>query len=186
MKKLSFFLFCLLLTNCNQTKGNVNPTKNEEQNNNQKNKQEKSEIIEGISNHWYEVKFKNDENIIFVPCDYQNTEFIFKKNGQKIILETIEGQDGFEYDVLSVTNINEYTKRIKVLRNIDNVKFSYYVQKIDENNAIWTKGETYECDDCDWSNQDLDKLDLEQKSIRMVNQEGKNFYKIVKAPPCLE
>lgn len=149
-------------------------------------KEKNRTVVDGLSDHWYEVKYKEDENIIFVPCDYQNNEFIFKKVGNKTVLETIEGQDGFEYDVLSVTKLNESTRRVKVFRKGDNIKFSYYVQKIDEHNAIWTKGETYDCRDCDWSNQDLDSLDLKQISIRMVSEEGKSNYKVVKAPPCLD
>lgn len=146
MKKY-LILPMMLLVFCGKTKANSEIVPNTTFKEHQENPNE-SEIIPGISNHWTEIKYKDDGSIIFIPCDYQNTEFTVKKIKGKIFIEVKEGQDGWNLEVLNTKKINSSTTRIRV--KIDNMKFSYYVQKLDENNSFWTKAETYEYEGSDW------------------------------------
>lgn len=188
MKKI-LFVSGLTLLSCSQTEAknnaNISKIKEEKKTITSPINPVEDEIIPGLPNHWYEIKYKNNENVIFVPCDYQNTEFIFSKKNDKIFMKVIEGQDEVELAVMSVTKIGENTMRIRVKN--ENMKFSYFVQKVDSNFAIWTKAETFDCESCNWENEDLDKLDyLGQKSIRMVSQYSRDKCKTVQAPPCLD
>lgn len=182
MKKMLILAIAILIA-CSETKAN-HETGSEIANDQMVQADETSkEIIPGLSNHWVQIKYFKDESVIFVPCDFQNTEFIIKKENGKTLIDVIEGQDGLSLNVLSTTKINEKTTRIKV--EFSTIKFSYYVQKLEDGSAIWTKPEMYECETCRWENKDLDDLTyLEQKSIRTVAKEKTSSYKTVKAPPC--
>ena len=182
MKKNIILPALILFISCSDTKANTDLIieKNQKNISNIINKG----IIEGLPNHQHEIKYKKEESIIFIPCDAQNTEFIFKKTNGKIILEVIEGQDGGEFEVLSTKRIDSKTIKIRVKEG--NMKFSYYVQMINEDTAIWTKPETYYYEGADWENKDLDELDLPQKSIRMVSEQAKSKFKTVEEPPCME
>ncbi|MDF0717196.1 hypothetical protein PY092_13620 [Muricauda sp. 334s03] len=125
-----------------------------------------------LSNHWYEVKEIEGEAVIFIPCDYQNTEFIIENtNGENKFIE-ITGQDGWENTLEEIVPIDNATTKVTVIRP-DDAKITFVVTEISTYLSNWT-----------WEETGYDGSKAEY-SINMVPEEFKDKFKVVEEPPCM-
>ncbi|WP_127136660.1 hypothetical protein [Flagellimonas oceanensis] len=125
-----------------------------------------------LSNHWYEVKEIEGEAVIFIPCDYQNTEFIIEDtNGENKFTE-VTGQDGWENTLEEIVAIDDKTTKVTVTRP-DDVQITFIVTEISSYLSNWT-----------WEEKDYDGSVVEY-SINMVPEEFKDKFKVVEEPPCM-
>lgn len=126
-----------------------------------------------FSKHWYEISNIDGEDVIFVPCDYQNTEFIFEDaDGTNKMIE-VTGQDGWEDTVDEIITVDRKTTKVSVFRP-DHVKITFHVTKISEQLYNWT-----------WEEPDYDG-NTNEYSIDMTPEAYKDSYKTVEEPPCME
>ncbi|MDF0705674.1 MAG: hypothetical protein VX772_06995 [Bacteroidota bacterium] len=122
--------------------------------------------------HWHEVSTINGEQVIFIPCDYQNTEFIIEStNGENKFTE-VTGQDGWVNVLEEIVPIDDKTTKITVTRP-DDVQITFMVTEISSYLYNWT-----------WEEKDYDGSMVEY-SINMVPEEYKDQFKVVEEPPCM-
>lgn len=122
--------------------------------------------------HWYEVSNINGEQVIFIPCDYQNTEFILSNSDDKHEFVEVTGQDGWKSEIEEIIQIDNKTMKVSIVRP-DDLKVSFMVTEINTRLYNWT-----------WKERDYDGSMIEY-SINMTPQEHKDSFKVVEEPPCM-
>lgn len=125
-----------------------------------------------LSNHWYEVKEIEGEKVIFIPCDYQNTEFIIENTDGEEKFTEVTGQDGWENTLEDIVPIDNKTTKVTVTRP-DDAQITFIVTEISTYLSNWT-----------WKEKDYEGSMVEY-SINMVPEEFKDQFKVVEEPPCM-
>ncbi|GLU44783.1 hypothetical protein [Allomuricauda sp. NBRC 101325] len=136
------------------------------------NSKKHSKEPESFPTHWYEISTIDGEQVIFIPCDYQNTEFIFEESDGKNKLIEVTGQDGWESTVDAITPVNNTTTEVNI-RRPDDVKITFTVTQINPFLSNWS-----------WEEPDYDGGTTEY-SINMTTEEFKGNFKVVEEPPCM-
>jgi len=131
-----------------------------------------SENFQPFPTHWYEVSIIEGEEVIFIPCDYQNTEFIFENGNGIDKLVEVTGQDGWESIVEKVVPVDHKTTTVHIIRP-DDVKIMFHVTQINKYLFNWK-----------WQEPDYEGNSIEY-SINMTPEEYKDHYKVVEEPPCM-
>ncbi|SDQ76185.1 hypothetical protein [Flagellimonas zhangzhouensis] len=127
---------------------------------------------ESFPTHWYEISTIDGEDVIFIPCDYQNTEFIFEDTDKKNKLIEVTGQDGWESTVDGIITIDDTTTKVNI-RRPDNVKITFTVTKISPYLSNWS-----------WKEPNYDG-GMTQYSTKMTSEAFKDKFKVVEEPPCM-
>lgn len=128
--------------------------------------------IEPFPTHWYEVKIIDGEQVIFIPCDYQNTEFIFENSEGKQILTEITGQDGWRSTVIAIVSIDKTTTKVNI-RRPDNVPIEFTITKTGPYIFNWS-----------WVESNYNG-GTTTYSINMTTEAFKGKFREVKEPPCM-
>jgi hypothetical protein len=129
-------------------------------------------LISEIQNHWVALTPKNNDLIIFIPCDSQNTEILFKKKDSKVILENISGQDSLDYSIKSCSKTdNGYL--IIAINPFTEKEITFSLSNINEN----SKTASWSWNDEDWAG---------NNNIIMVSSAGLSNFKTENEPPCLD
>lgn len=126
-----------------------------------------------FAKHWHEVSKIEGKQVIFIPCDYQNTEFIIEEgNGQQKFIE-VTGQDGWQNILDSIVAVDEVITKVYVKRP-DNATITFQITKLSDSLSQWS-----------WTEKGYDGA-LEKYTINMTSEAYKNTYPIVEEPPCLD
>ena len=133
---------------------------------NQNNEKNNSKFIK-VEKRWIALTMKNDKEVIYIPCDYQNTEIKISKSNLDITI----GQDGW---VEKIQSINEENGFVKIQTTVDDKTKKYYINFIDDNTIK-----------INWEELDYDNKIIKY-NFKMISENIKNKFKTIEEPPCLE